>query len=80
MPTLVVKNLPGTMHERLKEQTLRHHRSVTKEAISLIEQGLLAPLDSITRDAVRPLPPLIRLSTGPVTTEWIEAAIAEGRE
>ena len=75
MPTLVVKNLPEPLHERLKAQAQQHHRSMTKEVIALIEQAVLAP-----RAARAPLPPLVRLSTGPVTTEWIEAAIAEGRD
>ena len=77
MPTLVVKNLPEPLHERLKAQAQLHHRSMNKEVIALIEQGILAPP---SRAAQRPLPPLVRLSTGPVTTEWIEAAIAEGRD
>jgi hypothetical protein len=78
MPTLVVKNLPEPLHERLKAQAQEHHRSMTKEVVALIEQGLLAPRSKSAR--ARPLPPLVRLSTGPVTTEWIEAAIAEGRD
>ena len=77
MPTLVVKNLPEPLHERLKVQARQHHRSMNKEVIALIEQGILAP--PLTSAPLRPLPPLVRLSTGPVTTEWIEAAIAEGR-
>lgn len=77
MPTLVVKNLPEPLHERLKAQAQLHHRSMNKEVIALIEQGILAPP---SRAPQRPLPPLVRLSTGPVTTEWIEAAIAEGRD
>ena len=51
---------------------------MTKEVIALIEQGLLAP--SATLRPTRALPPLVRLSTGPITTEWIEAATAEGRD
>lgn len=76
MSTLVVKNLPDELHERLRERAQRNHRSVTKEAIMLLEQGILAPT------ARRPikLPPPIKLKGGPVTTEWIEAAIAEGRD
>jgi len=78
MVTLVVKNLPKPLHERLKAQAEQHHRSMSKEVIALIEQSVLAP--SAARAPARPLPPLVRLSTGPVTTEWIEAAIAEGRD
>ncbi|HWH84814.1 MAG TPA: hypothetical protein VNU71_21515 [Burkholderiaceae bacterium] len=76
MPTLVVKNLPEPLHERLKAQAVQHHRSVTKEAICLLEQGLLA---TPHRKPLQ-LPPPIKLKSGPVTTEWILAAIAEGRE
>ena len=51
---------------------------MTKEVVALIEQGLLAPRS--THAAVRSLPPLVQLSTGPVTNEWIAAAIADGRD
>ena len=80
MPTLVVKNLPEPLHARLKAQALQHHRSMTKEVIALIEQGLLAPRTMAPGMDRRPLPPLIRLASGPVTTEWIEAAIADGQK
>ena len=76
MPTLVVKNLSELLHERLKAQAVQHHRSVTKEAISLIEQGLLAT----PRREPLPLPSPVKLASGPVTTKWILAAIAEGRD
>ncbi len=76
MSTLVVKNLPAQLHERLKAQAQQHHRSITKEAIALIEQGLLAPRVGAPEAE---LPPLVRLPGGPLTTEWIEAAIADGR-
>lgn len=76
MSTLVVKNVPDELHERLRERAQRNHRSVTKEAIVLLEQGMLAATE---RRPVK-LPPPIKLKGGPVTTEWIEAAIAEGRD
>jgi len=77
MATLVVKNLPELLHERLRTQAQQHHRSITKEAVALIEQGLLAPRAVSAADA---LPPLVRLPGGPLTAEWIAAAIADGRE
>ena len=76
MSTLVVKNLPDELHDRLRERAQRNHRSVTKEAIVLLEQGMLAPAPRRPID----LAPPIKLKGGPVTTEWIEAAIAEGRD
>lgn len=79
MSTLVVKNLPEQLHVRLKAQAQQHHRSITKEAIALIEQGLLAPRATGSQADAPPLPPLVCLPGGPLTTEWIEAAIADGR-
>ena len=73
MMTLVIKNLPESLHARLKEQAQRNRRSVTKEVITLIESGL-------SRNAPRPLPPLIKLKGGPLTTAEIEAAIEAGRD
>ena len=48
---------------------------MTKEAIVLLEQGMLVRAE---RRPIK-LPPPIKLKGGPATTEWIEAAIAEGR-
>jgi plasmid stability protein len=76
MSTLVIKNLPDELHDRLRERAQRNHRSVTKEVIVLLEQGVLAPAARCPIE----LPPPIKLKGGPVTTEWIEAAIAEGRD
>jgi Arc-like DNA binding domain len=77
--TLVVKNLPDQLHERLKARARQHHRSITKEAIALIEEGLLAPRATASQTDAPPLPPLVRLPGGALTTDWIEAAIADGR-
>ncbi len=76
MSTLVVKNLPDELHDRLRERAQRNHRSVTKEAIVLLEQGMLAPA---VRRPIKLAPP-IKLKGAPATTAWIEAAIAEGRD
>jgi plasmid stability protein len=40
MSALVIKNLPDTLHRRLKARAERNHRSLTKEAIAIIEAGL----------------------------------------
>jgi plasmid stability protein len=76
MPTLVVKNLPEPLHARLKAQALEHRRSVTKEAIFLLEMGLLAK----PRRTAAALAPAYVLKGGPLTIEQIEAAIEGGRE
>lgn len=74
MSTLVIKNLSDELHARLREQAERNRRSVTKEAVTLIERGL-AP----SRKAPELGPP-IKLKGGPLTTDEIEAWIAEGRD
>jgi len=53
MSTLVVKNLPEQLHAQLKLRARRNHRSLTKEAIALIEQALSAP-----RQPLKLSPPL----------------------
>ena len=40
MASLVIKNLPPELHSRLKKEALKAHRSMTKEAIYLMEAGL----------------------------------------
>jgi plasmid stability protein len=74
MSTLVIKNLPEDLHARLKEQAERHRRSVTMEAVTLIERGLTS--------ARRPprLGPPIKLKGGPLKSGDLEAWIARGRE
>ena len=84
MPTLVVKSLPEPLHTRLREQAHRNHRSITKEAIVILERGLMgrstASIGSGRRPLSSPLPPPLKLKGGPLTTEQIRAAIDDGRE
>lgn len=42
MPALVIKQLPADLHRKLKIQAKRHRRSMTQEAIVLMEAGLKA--------------------------------------
>jgi len=74
MSTLVIKNLPEDLHARLKEQAERNRRSVTMEAVTLLERGL-AP----TRRAPRLGPPL-KLAGGPLEPGELASWIAQGRE
>ena len=73
MSTLVLKNFPDDLHEDLRTQAKRNHRSVTKEALRLIEVGIKTekPFD---------LPPPLTLEGGPLTIEEIEDAIAWGQK
>ena len=74
MSTLVIKNLPDDIHGRLREQAERNRRSVTQEAISLIESGITVPRLAPT------LSPPIKLKGGPIAQKDIEVWIGEGRE
>jgi plasmid stability protein len=40
MPTLVIKSLPAQLHTRLKQAAADHRRSLTQEAIVLLEEAL----------------------------------------
>jgi len=74
MSTLVIKNFPEELHARLKAQAQRHHRSVTKEVVTLIESVLAPPSQPPT------LSPPLKLAGGDrPTIEDIEAAIADDR-
>lgn len=74
MTTLVIKNLPEELHARLRAQAQRNRRSLTKEAVTVLEQGLM-------RESARlPLPPPVQLRSGrTLTVEEIESAIADDR-
>ena len=71
MPALVIKDLPVEIHRRLKEEATRHHRSMTQQAIVILEQGL---------HRERPVP-VFKAYKGrfPLTNEFINAAKGEGR-
>lgn len=75
MTALVIKNLPDHLHAQLKQQAQRNHRSLTKEAIRLLEAGLAGSAPP------RTLPPLIKLKGGHrATIEEVEAYIADGQK
>ena len=71
MPALVIKNLPVELHRRLKEDAVNHHRSMTQQAIVILEHGL---------QRVRAIPPFNAYKGAfPLTNEFINAAKREGR-
>ena len=73
MTALVIKNLPDDVLTRLKERAKANHRSLTKEAIVLLAQGVgQATFAPRPRE---PLPPQFVLPGGSMTTEEIEYAI-----
>lgn len=45
MATLTLKNVPDDLHQRLKDRARRHHRSLNREAIRLLQQAVAADAD-----------------------------------
>jgi len=71
MPTLVIRDISPEIHRRLKERAAQHHRSLTKEVVTILEDSL-AP-------STGTLPPLMK-GAFPVTQEWLDEARQTGRE
>lgn len=40
MPAILIKEIPAELHRKLKKEAARHHRSMTRHALALIEEGL----------------------------------------
>jgi plasmid stability protein len=63
MPSLVIKDFPAALHGRLREDAVRHHRSLTRQVIHLLETacGSSAPepveasIPDVVPDEVRTL-------------------------
>jgi plasmid stability protein len=70
MASILIKDIPGELHERLRQAAQRDHRSLNKEVIALLEEALMPP-------AV--LPPPIQAGFT-LTPDWLERAMPEGRE
>ncbi len=71
MAALVIKNIPESLHQRLKEVARSHRRSMTQEVLIILEESLnIIPIEF--PDPVR--------GTYQLTQELIEAAIREGRK
>lgn len=75
MASLLIKNLPDKIHQRLKAQAERHHRSLNKEVITLLETAVIqAPEETLPEPEPEPVP-LKR----PLNPELLDWARREGR-
>ena len=73
MTGLLIKDLPSHLHLKLQERARRNHRSMTREALALLESALdQAP-------PPRDLPPLLHAGR-PLTRDFLERAKRHGRE
>ncbi|MGH7441677.1 MAG: FitA-like ribbon-helix-helix domain-containing protein [bacterium] len=43
MPTIVVRDVPKALHQQIKQSAVEHHRSASKEALAILEEGLNRP-------------------------------------
>ncbi len=72
MSALLIKNMPTTLHERLRRRAAEHHRSMNREVIAILEKEIGAG------QAAEPPPP-IKLRK-PVAGAWIVKLIREARD
>lgn len=72
MSAFLVKDLPPVLHDRLRQEAERHHRSMNREVIAILEKEL---------GGARPmaLPPPVKLKK-PVDPQWIADIIREARD
>ncbi len=71
MATLVIKNLPSDLHQRLREDADQHHRSMTKHVVAILEANIRPPL-------VRLYAPPVKLAR-PLTDAFLARARRWGR-
>lgn len=73
MASLLIKNLPDKIYQRLKAQAERHHRSLNKEVITLLETAVIqAPEETLPEPEPVPL-------KRPLNPELLDWARREGR-
>jgi plasmid stability protein len=70
MAALLIKNLPESLHRRLKAEASRNRRSMAKEVLMLLDRGL---------SGQSPPPPAPFKGRFPLTDAWLSRAIRRGR-
>ena len=72
MAALLIKNLPPSLHERLRARAAEHHRSMNREVIAILEKEI---------EATEPgrLPPPVK-GRVQVDGRWIAQAIRDARD
>ena len=72
MSAVVIRDLPTVLHQRLKEEAVRHHRSMNREIIAILEKEIGAAQPAELPPAVTP--------RVPVDGRWIADAIRMTRD
>ena len=73
MPGIIVRDLSPALHTRLKQEAQRHHRSMTREVIVILEEALGG-----SGGDGRTYPAAVKLSR-PLTDEFLNKAKRWGR-
>lgn len=71
MAAILIRDVPEELHRRLQDEAKRHRRSMSKQALILLERGMKSQPPG--------LPPPLKLAT-PVTQAMIDMAKRQGRE
>ena len=72
MSAVVIRDLPPLLHQRLKTEAARHHRSMNRELIAILEKELGAAQSAA-------LPPPVK-GRMPADGRWIAQVIREARD
>ena len=75
MAGLLIKDFPPDLHRKLKAEAAHYHRSMTRQALALLEQALTAS----TRKAANLLPDPIKPAK-PVRAASVTALICKQRD
>ncbi len=75
MPGLLIKDFPPELHRKLKDEAARHHRSMTRQALALLEQALSSETRNAAELMHKPINP-----AKPVPANNVVAVIREGRK
>jgi plasmid stability protein len=77
MATLIIRDIPDLTYRRLKESAERHRRSLTKEALVVLEERLNPYVGA--RIDIRKLPQIKLTGKPDLSPEGIQAMIDQGR-
>ena len=77
MPTLIIRDIPDLTYRRLKESAELHRRSLTKEALVVLEERLNPFVGA--RIDIRKLPKIKLTGKPDLSPEEIQAMIDQGR-
>lgn len=76
MPGLLIKDLPDDLHAELKRRASTHRRSLSSEAVTILETALREPAGPPTLEEIERLRVVGRR---PLTQEMLDRARREGR-